>query len=158
MAEKEKPIYFELSLRVVDKILNASKKEFLLVFLVGLLVLLTFFIILLNQIDYLDQHSREKFIAICVFVVLYILAGIFLFWGSRCEEKYSKAKDRIERWLKEKVTRSSFDALRKNFDDPSLTDAFLKKLLKKYPKVFRSVEIKGGLPGITLTRNEFQVE
>ena len=72
------------------------------------------------------------------------------------EEGLSAARDRIEIWLKEKRKRISFDALREDLDESSYMDAFLKKLINKYPKVFRrSGDIKtsqGNKPGITLTQ------
>ena len=75
------------------------------------------------------------------------------------EERFSAARERIYGWLKEKRKRISFETLRKDLDEPSYTDAFLKKLLNKYPKVFRNTLIKksqGKKHGITLRNDESQ--
>lgn len=74
------------------------------------------------------------------------------------EEELSTARDRIQIYLKEKLKRLTFDVVRKKIDK-SYTDPFLEKLIKKYPKVFRSCKIKtgqGNKRGITLTQEAAQ--
>ncbi len=72
------------------------------------------------------------------------------------DEELSIAKERIQIYLKEKLKRMGFDRIREMIDE-SYTDDFLKKLLKKYPKVFRKCPKKSnGKPLITLTRDESQ--
>ena len=141
----------------LNKILKATNTELLLVSLFTFVALLYFFNSIIDNISYLDQRSGLKCIIICVFTIVYVIAVIILFWGRRREQKFRAARERIEIWLEKKIKRRGFDALRKDLNDPSLTDAFLKKLLIKYPKVFQSVDIKrsqGNVPGIKLTRDE----
>jgi len=79
--------------------------------------------------------------------------------SKKKEERFSAARDRIHGWLKEKRKRVSFETLRKDLDEPSYTDAFLKKLLNKYPNLFRTTLIKtsqGKKRVITLRHDESQ--
>lgn len=144
----------------VNIILNATNAEVLLVSLIVFVFLLLPFSALVNSLDFLDQHSGWKFIIFCVFSALFFLAIIILICVRIHENKFSKARDRIEIWLKEKRKYLSFDALRKDLDEPSYTDPFLKKLIKKYPKVFRNsspIKTSQGLkPGIALVSDKSQ--
>ena len=70
------------------------------------------------------------------------------------EEELNTAKDRVQIYLREKLKRLSFDAVRQKIDK-SYTDLFLEDLIKKYPNVFRECEIKisqGMKRAIRLTR------
>ncbi len=145
----------------VNMILKASNKEVLLVSLIGFVfVFLPLSVFIVNNIDYLDQHSGWKFIIVCVFSALYLLAIIILICERIREKKFSTARDLVQIYLKEKLSRMSFDRVREKIDE-SFTDRFLEKLIKKYPKVFRRCIIKTNQkkkrkPGITLTRDESQ--
>ena len=147
---KSKDVYF-----FVNMILKAANKEVLLVSLIGFVfVFLPLSVFIVNNIDYLDQHSGWKFIIVCVFSALYLLAIIILICERIREKKFSTARDLIQIYLKEKLSRMSFDRVREKIDK-SYTDHFLEKLIKKYPKVFRRCEIKPNRkPGITLTQDE----
>jgi len=140
----------------VNTILKAANKEVPIVSLIVFVPLLIFFTTLLDRFDFLEQHSGWKLIVICVFSALYVLAIIILICGRIREKKFSTAKDLVKIYLKEKLQRMSFDRVREKIDE-SYTDRFLKKLIKRYPKVFRRCQIKPNRkPGITLTRNESQ--
>jgi hypothetical protein len=150
---KSKDVHF-----FVNMILKAANKEVPIVSLIVFIPLLIFFSALLDRFHFLDQHSGWKLIIICVFSALYVFAIIILICGRIREEKFSTARDSIKIYLKEKLKRLSFDAVREKIDK-SYTDHFLEKLIRKYPKVFRKCEIKtnqGNKPGITLTRDESQ--
>lgn len=138
----------------VNTILKAAIKEIPIVSLILFVPILISVSIFLNIIDFLDQRSGWKLIIICVFSALYVLFIIILMCARICERKFSTARDRIEIWLKEKRKYLSFDALRKDLNEPSYTEPFLKKLIKKYPKVFRNsspIKTSQGLkPGIAL--------
>ena len=88
----------------------------------------------------------------------FVLDSYFSKSNTQEDEELNIAKDRIQICLKEKLKQLSFDRVRNKIDE-SYTDDFLKKLLKKYPKVFRGCEIKTSQrikPGITLTRDASQ--
>ena len=143
----------------VNAILKAAGWQVPIVSLIVFVLLLIGFTTCLDSFDFLEQHSGWKLIVICVFSALYVLAIIILMCGRIRENKFSTAKDLVKIYLKEKLQRMSFDRIREKIDE-SYTDRFLKKLIKKYPKVFRRsgdiITKQGNKPGITLTRDESQ--
>ena len=111
-----------------------------------------------NRLGFREEATKRIF---CILDSHHQLQNeIAEFKKQKEKEVLSAARDRIEIWLKEKRKRISFDALREDLDEPSYTNAFLKKLINKYPKVFRrSGDIKtsqGNKPGITLTQEASQ--
>lgn len=71
------------------------------------------------------------------------------------EERLRKARYHVENRLKNrKGNRASFEAIRKEVND-TYTDDFLRELIDKNPKLFRTVTMKKGhKPGITLVKKE----
>jgi len=67
------------------------------------------------------------------------------------EEKLKRARYHIENILKKRV-RASFEYL--SNQEPTYTVDFLKKLILKYPTVFRDCPIKNHGPGIALVVEE----
>ncbi len=128
-----------------DMILNASNTE---VAIVSLLV----YVSVLGGVSILIKSS----VFLLVFTAIYIVAIIVLIFGRIHEKKFSLARDRILIFLRTKFIRVGYERLRRHFNDPSYTDTFIKKLLKKYPKELKSCIMKGGAPGITLAPDELQ--
>ena len=114
-------------------------------------ILLGSWAFLLNNIDFFNQHAGWKLATICIVFAAYVVGLIVMKYWDPPEEKLKRARYHIENILKKRV-RASFEYLSKQ--EPTYTPEFLKKLIQKYPRVFRSVPIKNHGPGITLVKEE----
>jgi hypothetical protein len=135
----------------IDIIRDASKKDLIIVSLFLLPILLGSWSYLLNSLDFLNQHDVCKLALIGFILAVYVVGLVVMKRWDPEEEKLKRARYHIENILKKRV-RASFEYLGKEV--PTYTPDFLKKLILKYPTVFRDCPIKRHGPGITLVKEE----
>lgn len=131
----------------IDIIRDASKADLIIVSLFLLPILLGSWSYLLNSLDFLNQHDVSKFAIICIVLFVYFVGLIVMKCWDPPDEKLKRARYYIENILKKRV-RASFEYL--SNQELTYTPDFLKKLILKYPRVFRDCPIKNHGPGITL--------
>ena len=131
----------------IDIIRDASKADLIIVSLFLLPILLGSWSYLLNNLDFLNQHAGCKLAIICIVLAVYVVGLIVMKYWDPPEEKLKRARYHVENILKKRV-RASFEYL--SNQEPTYTPDFLKKLILKYPTVFRDVPIRNHGPGIRL--------
>ena len=113
--------------------------------------LLGAWLVVLNNLDFLNNYSGVKCIIIIVLSISYIFGLIYTKKTAIEEKKLKSARDQIEARLEKRGgRRASFDAIRKEVNEEYNND-FLNNLIDKYPKKFGKCTIKKGeKKGITL--------
>jgi len=140
---------------MVDMIRDADHKELVIVSLFLLPLLLGAWSILLNSLNFLDQHNGWKMLIICLLLVLYVGGLIYMKRKDTQKEKLKRARYHVETRLKKRGGhRASFEAIRNEVNE-TYSDDFLNKLIELNPEIFGKCTIKTGhKQGITLVEVE----
>jgi len=144
---------------IVDMIRDAEKEELIIVSLFLLPILLGAWSVLLNSLDFLDQHSGFKLLIIFIILCLYVGGLVYMKKTDNEKERLKRARYHVETRLKKRGgNRASFDAIRNEVNE-DYTDDFLKELIEMNPEVFGTCKIKrsdGQRDGITLVPVELE--
>jgi len=144
---------------IVDMIRDAELEELIIVSLFLLPILLGAWSVLLNSLDFLDQHSGFKLLIIFIILCLYVGGLVYMKKTDNEKERLKRARYHVETRLKKRGgNRASFDAIRNEVNE-DYTDDFLKELIEMNPEVFGTREIKrsdGQRDGITLVPVELE--
>jgi hypothetical protein len=143
---------------IVDMIRDTSSADLIILSLFLLPILLgswSFF--LLNNIGYFEEHNALKLLVVILISMVYVI-GLFAMkcWDSH-DEKLKRGRSHVKHRLEQrKGNRASFVAIREEVNK-DYTDDFLRELIDKNPRTFRTVQVKRSderLPGITLVQDE----
>jgi len=144
---------------IVDMIRDAELEELIIVSLFLLPILLGAWSVLLNSLDFLDQHSGFKLLIIFIILCLYVGGLVYMKKTDNEKERLKRARYHVETRLKKRGgNRASFDAIRNEVNE-DYTDDFLKELIEMNPEVFGTCKIKrsdGQRDGITLVPVELE--
>jgi len=144
---------------IVDMIRDAELEELIIVSLFLLPILLGAWSVLLNSLDFLDQHSGFKLLIIFIILCLYVGGLVYMKKTDNEKERLKRARYHVETRLKKRGgNRASFDAIRNEVNE-DYTDDFLKELIEMNPEVFGTRKIKrsdGQRDGITLVPVELE--
>ncbi len=140
---------------MVDMIRDANRKDLVIVSLFLLPLLLGAWSILLNSLDYLDEHDGWKLLIIGLLLASYVLGLINMKRTDTQEDRLRRAMRHVETRLRKRGGhRASFDAIRNEVNE-DYTNAFLKQLIDLNPELFGTCTIKkGNKQGITLVNLE----
>jgi len=144
---------------IVDMIRDAEKEELIIVSLFLLPILLGAWSVLLNSLDFLDQHSGFKLLILFIILCFYVGGLVYMKKTDNEKEILKRARYHVETRLKKRGgNRASFDAIRNEVNE-DYTDDFLKELIEMNPEVFGTRKIKrsdGQRDGITLVPVELE--